>query len=253
MFDRVELKQKAKVVLKRDYWKAFLISLVIGFSVGGGIGSGSGYRRNDTRNTFKGMSFTEIDWYVVLPVLIIVLFIFAVVFIFALAIRVFIGYPLEVGGRRYFIKTVMEMDNRLCFTFAFQSKNYFKIVLAMLLRNVQIFLWTLLFIIPGIIKSYEYYMVPYILAENPRIGAKQAILLSRKMTYGSKFDMFILDLSFIGWYLLGFLACCVGVLFVRPYVDMTMAELYVDLRNNALEKGICLPGDFGVETLEREK
>lgn len=255
MFNRSDLKQRAKIVLRRDYWKAFLISLVIGAAVGGGMGSGSSYRlsnRNSSNSNFKGMTLTNIDWSAVLLVLIIALFIFAVVLIFAFAIRIFIGYPLEVGGRRYFIKTDMEMDNRLCFTFAFQSKNYFKIVLSMLLRNVQIFLWTLLFIIPGIIKSYEYYFVPYILAENPQIGPKQAISLSRKMTYGNKFEIFILELSFIGWYLLGVLACCVGVLFVRPYIDMTMAELYVDLRKNAMEKGICQASDFGIEIVDPE-
>ena len=117
----------------------------------------------------------------------------------------------------------------------------------MLLRSIQLFLWFLLLVIPGIVKSYEYRMVPYILAENPRIGAKEAIQLSRRMTDGSKFSMFVLDLSFLGWILLGLLACFVGVLFVQPYVDMTMAELYIDLRKNALEKGLCVPADFALE------
>ena len=251
MWIRSDLKERAKTVLRRDYWKAFLISLVIAFAMGGGgsgsAGGGSRYQLNKNDKLFQGGFTVDVDWAVLIPILAIVLLIIIAVMIFAIAIRVFIGYPLEVGGRRYFIKTVQSQDNRLCFTYAFQSGNYLKIVGSMLLRSIQLFLWFLLLVIPGIVKSYEYRMVPYILAENPRIGAKEAIQLSRRMTDGSKFSMFVLDLSFLGWILLGLLACFVGVLFVQPYVDMTMAELYIDLRKNALEKGLCVPADFAME------
>jgi len=252
MWIRADLKERAKIALRRDYWKAFLISLVIAFAMGGSgsgsAGGGSGFRFNKKDKLFQGGFTFDVDWSVLIPVFVIALFVIMVVLVFAIAIRVFIGYPLEVGGRRYYIKTVQSQDNRLCFTCAFQSGNYLKIVGSMLLRDIQLFLWFLLLIIPGIVKSYEYRMVPYILAENPRIGAKQAIQLSRRMTDGSKFSMFVLDLSFLGWILLGLLACFVGVLFVQPYVDMTMAELYIGLRKNALEKGLCIPADFAMET-----
>jgi uncharacterized membrane protein len=116
----------------------------------------------------------------------------------------------------------------------------------MLLRGVQNFLWYLLLIIPGIIKWYAYSMVPYILADNPNIGARRAIQLSNNMTRGHKFDIFVLELSFIGWYLLGLLAIVVGVLFVRPYEDATKAELYLVLRRNALEQNMCRYEDLGL-------
>ena len=254
MWERADLKERAKTTLKKDYWKAFLISLVIMFAAGGGSGGGSGsgfrFNKNDSGNPFKDMKITDIDWQVLIPAMAVIMVVIAIIVFVSIVIRIFIMYPLEVGGRRYFIKTAEDMDNRLCFTFAFQSGNYLKIVGAMLLRDVQNFLWFLLLIIPGIIKAYEYRMVPYILAQNPRIGAKAAILLSRRMTDGSKWRIFVLDLSFLGWYLLGFLACCIGVLFVQPYVDMTMAELYTDLRKNAIHQGFCNPGDFGMEPLE---
>ncbi len=73
-------------------------------------------------------------------------------------------------------------------------------------------------------------MVPYILADNPSIGAERAIQLSNRMTGGEKWDMFVLDLSFLGWYILGMLALGIGVIFVNPYVDSTKAELYLILR-----------------------
>jgi uncharacterized membrane protein len=100
-------------------------------------------------------------------------------------------------------------------------------------------LWFLLLIIPGIVKYYAYRMVPYILADNPEINYKRALELSTRMTKGEKFDIFVLDLSFIGWYLLGTLAFVVGILFVMPYQNATEAELYIILRQNAIQNGFC--------------
>jgi uncharacterized membrane protein len=80
--------------------------------------------------------------------------------------------------------------------------------------------------------------VPYIVADNPDIGSKRAIELSNQMTKGEKWRMFVLDLSFIGWYLLGFLAFVIGTLFVMPYEDATKAELYLHLRERAVDRGL---------------
>ena len=85
---------------------------------------------------------------------------------------------------------------------------------------------------------YAYRMVPYILADNPNIGHRRAIDLSNQMTMGEKFEIFVLDLSFLGWYLLGVLAFGIGVLFVQPYYDATNAELYFELRQQALDRGL---------------
>jgi uncharacterized membrane protein len=82
-------------------------------------------------------------------------------------------------------------------------------------------------------------MVPYILADNPHIGYDRALKLSMAMTKGYKADIFFLQLSFIGWYLLGALCLGVGVLFVNPYQRATMAEMYLVLKNMAVNRGIC--------------
>ena len=87
-------------------------------------------------------------------------------------------------------------------------------------------------------------MVPYILADNPNIGYNRAIELSNNMTKGQKFDMFILDLSFIGWYLLGSLLFFVGIFFVLPYENATKAELYLVLRQNALDNNYSSPEEL---------
>ena len=81
----------------------------------------------------------------------------------------------------------------------FRSGHYGNIVLTMFLRDLYIVLWTLLFIVPGIVKSYEYMMVPYILAENPGMDQKEVFQISREMMNGQKWNAFVLDLSFIGW------------------------------------------------------
>ena len=92
---------------------------------------------------------------------------------------------------------------------------------------------------------YAYRMVPWILGDNPTIGRKRALRLSIDMTKGHKWSMFVLDLSFIGWFLLGFLACCVGVVFVLPYYNAAQAELFARLRALAVEKNISTMEEFG--------
>ncbi len=82
-------------------------------------------------------------------------------------------------------------------------------------------------------------MVPYILADNPNIGHKRALELSTRMTDGEKFKIFVLDLSFIEWYILGTLAFFIGVIFVWPYQFTTNAELYMELRKQAIEGRLC--------------
>ncbi|MHB1454757.1 MAG: DUF975 family protein [Saccharofermentanales bacterium] len=251
MWERSDLKQRAKAVLKKDYWKAFLISFVIAFAAGGTSGSGTAgsgvqFRMDDNDNFFTKLANFDFDWATIVAISGIVGIVIMTMVLFGIAIRVFLGYPLEVGGRRYFIQTAQETEANGYFAFVFQSGHYMNVVVSMILKDVQLFLWTLLFIIPGIIKSFSYRMVPYILAQNPTIGAKRAIELSRQMTRGSKFNIFILDISFFWWYMLGLLACCIGVIFVRPYVDMTMAELYIDLSKNALANGFCTPEELGL-------
>jgi len=234
---RKDLKERAKAVLKNIYWKAFWISIVIALAGGSGGRSGGG-GSGDNRHSIKSIT-SDITNSGIFPSMAFFVMVAIGIGLFFIALRIFLGYPLEVGGRKYFIQSAEYKDNQRCFSFAFDGSNYKGIVPTMLLRAVQNFLWYLLLIIPGIVKSYAYRMVPYILADNPDIGAKKAIKLSNEMTEGHKFDIFVLDLSFIGWYLLGVLALFVGVLFVMPYENATNAELYLVLRKNALENNFC--------------
>ena len=98
-----------------------------------------------------------------------------------------------------------------------------------LLCSIYLVLWTLLFIIPGIVKSLSYAMTPFILLENPYMSAKEAITASRKLMDGHKGELFILGLSFIGWEFLCVLTCGIGYLFLNPYMNAAHAAFYRNL------------------------
>ena len=125
------------------------------------------------------------------------------------------------------------------------SVNYGNVVLTQFLRNLYIFLWSLLFVIPGIVRAYGYFAVPYILAENPNMDHKRALELSRQMTMGFKGELFVTDLSFLGWHLLNALTVGIlGIFYVTPYLNGTKAEIYRFLRANAIQQGITSPQEL---------
>lgn len=103
----------------------------------------------------------------------------------------------------------------------------------MFFRTLFTFLWSLLFIIPGIVKSYEYMMIPFILADEPTISRKEAFARSKAMMLGNKWNAFVLDLSFLGWLILAcFTLGILNIFFVNPYMYLSHAELYHSLKNN---------------------
>lgn len=97
------------------------------------------------------------------------------------------------------------------------------------LRGLYSFLWGLLFIIPGIVKSYSYAMTPYIMAENPEITASDAIKASMEMMDGHKGDLFFLDLTFIGWDILAALTLNIGHIALNPYKNAARTAFYKEL------------------------
>lgn len=242
MWTRGYLKDRAKKVLSVSYWKAFLVSLILGFA-GANASSGGGGNLSISEESISDYSSEQL-----MTFLIVFFAVFAIVLVFSFAFRVFLGYPLEVGGRRFFVENAQlggqTSADLNTLGYAFKKERYMDIIKAMLYKGVFNFLWFLLFIIPGYVKYYAYMMVPYILAENPNIGHKRALELSKQMTYGHKFGIFVLDLSFIGWYLLGLMCCCIGVIFVYPYANATSAELYLVLKQQAIDKGICSYEEF---------
>ena len=98
-----------------------------------------------------------------------------------------------------------------------------------LLRGIYVFLWTLLFVIPGIMASYSYAMTPYILLENPGMGANEAIARSKALMRGNRMRLFCLQFSFVGWYILSMFTLGIGLIWLRPYVEAAQAAFYREI------------------------
>ena len=94
------------------------------------------------------------------------------------------------------------------------------------LRGLYTFLWSLLFIIPGIIANYRYAMTPFIMAEHPELTASEAIRVSKRMMNGHKWELFCLEFSFIGWSILCALTLNIGNIFLNPYINASCAAFY---------------------------
>ncbi len=121
-------------------------------------------------------------------------------------------------------------DQMISNFFKLTFKNYWHNVWVIFLMMIKVFLWTLLFIIPGIYKALQYSMTPYIAVEHPELSASEAIAMSRQMTKGHILDLFLLGLSFIGWILLGIVTLGIGYYWLLPYMYTTFAAFYGDLK-----------------------
>lgn len=141
--------------------------------------------------------------------------------------------PLQVGYYNTFKRLHREGDTGLVGNLFSQGfGNWGHIVLGQLLMGIFIFLWSLLLIVPGIIKAYSYAMTPYILVDRPELSVRDAIRLSGRMMSGRKLDLFCLHLSFIGWMLLCILTLGIGILFLSPYMMTAQAAFYQDVRSD---------------------
>lgn len=109
------------------------------------------------------------------------------------------------------------------------QKDFAQNFLIMLMSGIFAFLWGLLFVIPGIVKTYAYSMAYYIKVDHPDYDWRQCINESKRITKGHKGELFVLDLSFIGWLIVGALCFGVGLLWVTPYMNAAKAQFYNEL------------------------
>lgn len=226
MWTRAELKENAKRFFKFNYWKMVVASIALTIAVGG-LSASSGSRASDAMQNSDGNGLLTAG----------ISMIVLVVALLAILVNLFALKPLEVGGRRFFVVSHYQKAELGELGYGF-ANNYGNIVVTMFLRELFTFLWSLLLIVPGIVKSYEYRMIPFILAENPEMSYKDAFAMSKRMMDGNKMDAFVLDLSFIWWYLLTAVTCGIaGLFYVNPYKYMTDAELYVALKEITFGNG----------------
>ena len=287
MWTRKELKDKAKISFKANYWKTVFVALVLMVVIGGmsfsssssslsstltapsatvsshmaddvsvdikdgkvkvDVDGGNGGKVHvnmdaddleDLGDALESLSVDNEDIGYVsalagpaavlfgLSMFMVILLITVVV----IAIYVFVLSPLEVGAQRFFVRNLNQHAEVKEIAFGYDN-NYKENVKTLFLRSLFIFLWSLLLIIPGIYKSYEYRMIPYLLAEDPTMTKDYAFAESKRMMDGHKWNTFVLDLSFLGWNILSALTLGIlGIFYVCPYQAQTNAALYEKLR-----------------------
>ena len=277
MWTRKELKDKAKVSLKVNYWKTVLVTLIVLAIAGGAGGFNSTFSipvamtgsTMPTSNSTVHVSNDDVSVSVdgdkihvdvkddgsghagtskshgstaqarsvdvsVGPAAVMfgitALLIGLMVAAIAIAFYAFIFNPALVGAQRFFLRNLNRPAEIKEIAYAYDN-NYLETVKTIFMRDLFIFLWSLLLIVPGIIKSYEYRMIPYLMAEDPTLTRQRAFEESKRMMTGQKWNTFVLDLSFLGWYILSALTLGIlAIFYVGPYQSLTNAALYEKLR-----------------------
>lgn len=261
MFDRNQLKLSARAHLNRAHWWVVLVVL-LAFMMGGSIGSGmSGgltigspleYPTNDQAtqdDTWETPAETaenlKLTWNAMVADVQKAPVYFAVGAVVALAsscaLILFVCNLITVGVHRWLARYWLGETPTVASLFD-PWRDYRRVMPTMALRSVYLFLWGLL-IVPGVIKSYSYSMVPYLIGEYPELTPRKALALSQQMTHGYKWQLFMLDLSFFGWLMLSAITGgIVGILYVYPYMGVTHAGVYHQLKERALHAGLLQSG-----------
>ena len=260
MFDRKQLKLTARGALSRAHWWVVLIVLLT-FMMGGSIGSGlqggisSFTFSSDELSEFKAVATPGETWetpeqivtgltkmaqqgwnaFLARPLFWISLGLATM--LSSLAFVLLVGSLITVGAHRWLARYWLGETPSVGSLFDPWHTAYRRTVAVMALRFLHVFLWGLL-IVPGVIKSYAYSMVPYLIGEYPELTPKEALRISNTLTQGHKMDLFLLDLSFFGWLLLSAMTGgIVGVLYVYPYMGVTHAGVYQQLKIEAIHSG----------------
>ena len=258
MLNRAELKNRAKSVLKGKYWMCMAVSALVGVlsqavpQISLQFGKIGGYR------VTEALQRPELLVSAGIPALIIILF----MLLLNLAFSIFFVTPLVVGQAGFYTKAASgHTDYKEIFN-VFKNEHYMNVVKTLFIRDLKLFLLSLICIIPMLVstalcsvngnfvilvylsffglipmimKSYSYYLTDWILADNPTINWKACLSQSEEMMSGCRFETFVLKLSFLGWILLGTLLCGIGAIFVTPYIQATMTQLYLSKKNENIE------------------
>ncbi|MBP5596894.1 MAG: DUF975 family protein [Pseudobutyrivibrio sp.] len=228
-----EVKSIGKAAFKANYWKCVLVALILGFVSGSAVSATSNGNNDDGAADRLATAFYALSTADQKLLIEIILGAIGIAVILGFVIQIFIKNPLQVGCYRFFKKNVEDGQAELG-TIGEGFGNYGHVFCTLFIRDLFLALWTLLFIIPGIIKAYSYRMVPYIVKDNPELSATEVITKSREMMNGNKGKAFLLDLSFIGWILLSAITCgIVAVFWTLPYIESTNAALYVELSKDS--------------------
>lgn len=250
--DRKSLKMRGKALFggnnlfKGQYWQSVLVTLFMFFNIGSFVGPKFEIEFDDLESVFSSVNDINFvkDFFINAFATTTTLAIAAVT-IFSFILTIFIVCTFKAGGIRYFLKLRKNNPTDVKEVFQnFKDKTFINIAKLSFCKYGFTYLWSLLFFIPGIIKSYEYWAIDYIVATRPNIDRQEAFRLSKTLMSGHKWDLFVLQLSFIGWQFLdSFTSGLLGIFYVNPYMQATFVEFFSDIRLEALAKGLITPFD----------
>lgn len=233
-----ELRADARKALKGHWFIAFIASLIA--SMVGGLSSTGGsvsveFRFGDSQLPPLDQMIGPVDPDVLEQILKMYSFMLSWMTVMAILMSIYsiiyliIGSAVSVGYSKFNISLIDGNKPRLAQLFECFNK-WTTAVASRILTSIFITLWSLLFVIPGIIASFSYAMTPFVLAENPGMTATAAITESKILMQGNKWRLFCLELSFIGWYILGVLTFGIAYIWVIPYHQAAMAAFYRDIK-----------------------
>ena len=225
-----ELRAIARRNLEGTWGISVGVALVAALLGGLIVGTGSNINFNFNEDTVRNLP--PIFWTVLLPLV-------SVAGLLSLAALI-LGGTVELGYAKFLLK---QYDRKqLQFSDLFSQFERFGTGFAQkFLRTLFTVLWSLLFIIPGIVKGLSYAMTPFILEEHPEMTASEAIKASMRLMDGHKMDLFILGLTFIGWQILACLTMGIGFLFLNPYMNAAYAAFYRSVSTGRQEARAYVP------------
>lgn len=159
-------------------------------------------------------------------------------------IQVIVTAIMEVATINLYLQMARSPEKVTLKSFIEGFNNWARALLAALWQTLWVFLWMLLFIIPGIVKAIAYSQMFYLITEYKNLSVTKAMRISMLITKGHKWDLFVLDLSFLGWALLCCLTLGIGALWLEPYMKMTSINAYHAMLKEALESGVLKPEDL---------
>ncbi len=264
--DRKQLKLAGKNLFQKNYWYSVLVAFLMlftgstttspsfNFSFNTTSSEGNPFDANLGNGENPGGFFEEfflfdesfLEDLIQHPFAILFFIVFISVIVAASVLSYFIFNSFRCGGIRYFLKSRKNQPAQIHEVFQnLKDKTNINIAKVTFSRDISILLWSLLFIIPGIIKSYEYWAIDYILAIRPDIDKDEAKHLSKTLMDGNKADLFVLGLSFYGWIILSiFTMGLLNIFYLNPYMQATFVEFFADIRLQALAMGKISPNDI---------
>ena len=224
-----DIKKKGKSALKKNYWRSVVVAALM-FLLATVTSALTQIRRESILQNVGFEPLHEMAPNELLIIAGIVVVGYMSIIVSAVLIKIIFANALEAGGCLFFRNNAEKGSAELVLIREGFS-DYAHVFAALLLRDVFNCLWYCLLIFPGLVKSYSYRMVPYIVKEYPDLSEIEVITLSRRMMDGNKWRTFLLDMTFLGWTILGIVTFgIVNVLWTLPYYENTMAALYLELR-----------------------